>query len=203
MTTRLKLGFLASHGGSSMKAIAAAIGDGRLDAEVRLVVSNNADSPALQFCRDRGLPWRHISARSEGSAESADLAIATAMREAGVELIVLSGYLRPLGPATLKAYDGRVLNIHPALLPGYGGQGMYGRRVHEAVIAAGETVSGATIHLVDADYDTGPILAQTQVSIPAGCSVEQLEQAVMAAEPGFFVETLRRISEGELALPAR
>jgi phosphoribosylglycinamide formyltransferase-1 len=201
MTTRLKLGFLASHGGSSMKAIAAAIGDGRLDAEVRLVVSNNADSPALQFCRDQGLPWRHISARSEGSPEAADLAIATAMREAGVELIVLSGYLRPLGAATLRAYDGRVLNIHPALLPSYGGQGMYGRRVHEAVIAAGDTVSGATIHLVDAHYDSGPILAQTQVTIPAGCSVEELERSVMAAEPAFFVETLRRISEGALKLP--
>jgi phosphoribosylglycinamide formyltransferase-1 len=201
MTTRLKLGFLASHGGSSMKAITAAIDDGRLNAEVRLVVSNNADSPALQFCRDHELEWRHISARSEGSPEAADHAIATAMREAGAELIVLSGYLRPLGPATLNAYEGRVLNIHPALLPGYGGQGMYGRRVHEAVIAAGETVSGATIHLVDAGYDTGPILARTEVQVPAGCSVEQLEQAVMAAEPGFFVETLRRISEGELKLP--
>jgi phosphoribosylglycinamide formyltransferase-1 len=123
------------------------------------------------------------------------------MREAGVELIVLSGYLRPLGPETLKAYAGRILNIHPALLPNYGGHGMYGRRVHEAVIAAGEAVSGATIHLVDAEYDTGPILAQVEVGIPAGCSVEQLEQSVMAAEPGFFVETLRRISEGELKLP--
>jgi phosphoribosylglycinamide formyltransferase-1 len=203
MTTTLKLGFLASHGGSSMKAIVAAIREGRLDAEARLVVSNNADSPALQFCRDQDLECRHISAKSAGSPEAADQAIATAMREAGVELIVLSGYLRPLGPATLKAYDGRVLNIHPALLPSYGGQGMYGRKVHEAVIAAGETVSGATIHLVDAEYDTGPVLAQTQVAIAAGCGVEQLERDVMAAEPGFFVETLRRISEGELKLPER
>jgi phosphoribosylglycinamide formyltransferase-1 len=200
MTTRLKLGFLASHGGSSMKAIVAAIRDGRLHGEVRLVVSNNADSPALLFCRDQGLPCRHISAKTEGSFEAADIAIASAMRGSGAELIVLSGYLRPLGPETLNAYAGRILNIHPALLPNYGGHGMYGRRVHEAVIAAGEAVSGATIHLVDAEYDTGPILAQTQVSIPAGCSVEALEQSVMAAEPGFFVETLRRISEGELKL---
>ena len=201
MTTRLKLGFLASHGGSSMRAIVAAIREGRLDSEARLVISNNAESPALQFCRDEGLPWRHVSGKTEGSAEAADRAIASAMREAGVELIVLSGYLRPLGPETLKAYAGRILNIHPALLPNYGGHGMYGRRVHEAVIAAGEAVSGATIHLVDAEYDTGPILAQVEVGIPAGCSVEQLEQSVMAAEPGFFVETLRRISEGELKLP--
>jgi phosphoribosylglycinamide formyltransferase-1 len=201
MTTRLKLGFLASHGGSSMRAIVAAIGDGRLDAEVRLVVSNNADSPALQFCRERGLPWRHISAKTEGAPEAADRAIADAMQKSGAELIVLSGYLRPLGPETLRAFPGRVLNIHPALLPSYGGQGMYGRRVHEAVIGAGDAVSGATIHLVDADYDSGPILAQVQVQVPAGCTVEQLEQSVMAAEPALFVETLRRVSEGELHLP--
>jgi phosphoribosylglycinamide formyltransferase-1 len=201
MATKLKLGFLASHGGSSMKAIVAAIREGRLDAEARLVVSNNSGSPALQFSRDQGLACRHISGKTEGSVEAADRAIASAMREAGVELIVLSGYLRPLGPETLKAFAGRILNIHPALLPNYGGHGMYGRRVHEAVIAAGDAVSGATIHLVDAEYDTGPILAQTQVSIPSGCSVEELEQSVMAAEPAFFVETLRRISEGELKLP--
>lgn len=201
MTTRLKLGFLASHGGSSMRAIVAAIGDGRLDAEARLVVSNNGDSPALAFARDTGLTARHINATTAGSAELADDQIATAMREAGVELIVLSGYLRKLGPRVLADYRGRILNIHPALLPKYGGQGMYGRRVHEACIAAGDTVSGATIHLVDADYDTGPILAQVEVPVPAGDTVEALEQRVMAAEPAFFVETLRAISEGRLVLP--
>jgi phosphoribosylglycinamide formyltransferase-1 len=201
MMTRLRLGFLASHGGSSMRAIVAATRDGRLDAEARLVVSNNADSPALAFARGEGLDARQINASTAGSAEAADAAIATAMREAGVELIVLSGYLRKLGPRILDAYRGRILNIHPALLPKYGGQGMYGRRVHEAAIAAGDRVSGATIHLVDADYDSGPILAQVEVPIAPGDTVEALEQRVMAAEPGFFVQTLQAISEGRLALP--
>lgn len=201
MTTTLKLGFLASHGGSSMRAIVTAIWAGRLDAEARLVISNNGDSPALAFARESGLEARHISTRTEGSADAADAAICDAMRAAGAELIVLSGYLRKLGPCVLEAYRHRILNIHPALLPKYGGEGMYGRRVHEAVIAAGDTVSGATIHLVDADYDTGPILARVEVPSHPGDTVEALEQRVMAAEPAFFVQTLRAIAEGELKLP--
>src|SRR5665213_1591594 len=100
----LKLGFLVSHGGSSMRAIVAAIRAGELPAEARLVVSNNRDCEALDFARAEGLAWRHISATTEGGAEAADLAIADAMQTAGAELIVLSGYLRPLGPATLARY---------------------------------------------------------------------------------------------------
>ncbi len=123
------------------------------------------------------------------------------MQAAGAELIVLSGYLRKLGPETLGRYRGRVLNIHPGLLPRYGGQGMYGRRVHEAVRAAGDAVTGATVHVVDADYDTGPILAQREVPIHSDDTAEDIERRVMAAEPGLFVETLVRLAEGGLALP--
>lgn len=196
----LKLGFLVSHGGSSMRAIVGAIEAGTLAAEARLVVSNNRDCAALQFAAADGLPWRHISAASEGGAEAADHAIAEAMQAAGVELIVLSGYLRRLGPETLARYRGRILNVHPALLPNHGGQGMYGRRVHDAVLAAGDAVSGATIHVVDSDYDTGPILAQQQAPLAPGDTAEDIERKVMAIEPGLFVETLRRISSGDLVL---
>ncbi|MGZ8363955.1 MAG: phosphoribosylglycinamide formyltransferase [Caulobacteraceae bacterium] len=197
----LRLGFLTSHGGSSMRAIVAATRAGELPADPRLVICNNAEAPALDYARAEGLPWRHISSRTEGSVEAADQAIATAMREAGVTLIVLSGYLRKLCPATLSAYKGRILNIHPALLPRHGGQGMYGRRVHEAVHAAGDAVTGATIHLVDGDYDHGPVLAQLEVPLAQGDCPEDIERKVMAVEPGFFVHTLRRIAAGELALP--
>lgn len=183
-----------------MRAILAAIRDGSLDAETRLVVSNNADSPALAYARDQGLDALHINATTAGSVDEADAQIATEMLKSGVELIVLSGYLRKLGPRVLDAYRGRILNIHPALLPKYGGQGMYGRRVHEACVAAGDEESGATIHLVDADYDTGPILAQVRVPVIAGDTAEMLEQRVMAAEPAFFVETLKAISEGRCRL---
>lgn len=201
MAAPLKIGFLASHTGSSMRAIVGAIGAGRLDAQALLLVSNNSDSAALTWAREQGLPARHISGRTEGSPEAADLAIAGAMTGAGVELLVLSGYLRPVGPVTLARFRGRILNIHPALLPKYGGQGMYGRFVHEAVLANGEAETGATIHVVDGEYDHGPVVAQRRVPVLAGDTPETLAARVMAVEPDLFVDTLREIAERGSVLP--
>jgi phosphoribosylglycinamide formyltransferase-1 len=190
----LNLGFLASHGGTSMRAIVAAIIAGELNGRARIVVCNNGDAPALQFARDQQLPYRHISARTEGGEEAADLAICRALQDAGAEWVVMSGYLRKLGPATLKHYRGRILNIHPALLPKFGGQGMYGRNVHAAVLAAGETVSGITVHLVDEEYDHGEIVAQREVPVLPGDTIDDLQQRITQAEPPFFVDVLKSLS---------
>src|SRR5581483_2038162 len=114
--------------------------------------------------------------------------------------VVLSGYLRQLGPRTLGRFQGRVLNIHPGPLPAFGGHGMYGRRVHEAVIAAGAPESGIAIHLVDEEYDRGPVIAQMAVPVEPGDTPQMLEARVTALEPGFFVQTLRRIAAGEIVL---
>ncbi len=201
MPAPLKLGFLASHSGSSMRGIVGAIRAGTLDAQALLVVGNNSDSAALAWAREQGLPARHISGRTEGSPEAADLAIAEAMTGAGVELLVLSGYLRPVGPVTLERYRGRILNIHPALLPRHGGQGMYGRFVHEAVLAQGDAETGATVHVVDGEYDHGPVVAQRRVPVLAGDTPETLAARVMAVEPELFVETLRDIQARGSVLP--
>jgi phosphoribosylglycinamide formyltransferase-1 len=198
-TQRLRLGFLASNNGSSFRAILAAIEAGTLDAEARLVVSNRREAPALAFAADHGVAARVIPTVSDPQA--ADAALAAALRDAGVELVVLSGYLRKLGPATLAAYAHRVLNIHPALLPKFGGQGMYGRRVHEAVAASGDTASGVTVHIVDGDYDHGPPVATLAVPLAPGDDAAAIEAKVTAAEPAFFVDVLRRISTGALRLP--
>lgn len=197
----LKIGFLASHGGSSMKAILEAIADGRLRASAAAVISNNADAPALAYAKTLGIPAYHLSETRLGGAAQADLAIADTLAARGAELIVLSGYLRKLGPVTLERYRGRILNIHPGKLPAYGGRGMYGRHVHEAVIAAGERASGITIHLVDEEYDHGPVVAARDVPVEPGDTAESLAARIQAAEPGFFVETLRRIADGTLRLP--
>src|SRR5207237_1124805 len=133
---------------------------------------------------------------------AADRTLRDALEAAGVELVVLSGYLRQLGPQTLARYRGRVLNIHPGPLPDFGGHGMYGRRVHEAVIAAGAPQSGACIHVVDEEYDHGPVVARRAVPVRPDDTPEALEARVTALEPGFFVETLQRIAEGRLQLPA-
>jgi len=199
----LKIGFLASHGGSSMKAILEAIADGSLRASAAAVISNNADAPALAYAKALGIPAYHLSETRLGGAAQADLAIADTLAARGAELIVLSGYLRKLGPVTLERYRGRILNIHPGKLPAYGGRGMYGRHVHEAVIAAGERASGITIHLVDEEYDHGPVVARREVAIEPGCTPAALAARIQALEPEFFVDTLCRIAAGTLVLPGR
>ncbi len=176
-----------------MRAILAAIEAGTLRAHPRLLITNNAGSAAAEFARGRGLVTRHISAKTEGSPEAEDAAIAAALQEAGVTHVLLSGYLRKLGPRTLAVFPGHIINVHPSRLPAHGGKGMYGDFVHAAVLAAGETVTGATIHVVDEEYDHGPTLAQRDVPVEAGDTVETLRARVMAAEPGLFIETLQAI----------
>lgn len=184
-----------------MRAVLAAIDAGELNARARVLVSNNAGCAAVAAAEAAGLPWRHVSIASTGSAEAADRTIADVLTDAGAGLVVLSGYMRKLGPETLRRFGGRILNIHPALLPRHGGRGLYGRHVHEAVHAAGDDITGATVHLVDSDYDTGPIIAQASAPVRPGETVAEIEAKVRALEPGLLVETLRRISEGEIRLP--
>jgi phosphoribosylglycinamide formyltransferase 1 len=198
----LKIGFLASHGGSSMKSILQAIADGSLSATACVVICNNADSPALAHARSLAIPSYHLSQTKLGAGEDLDRVIAETLHACGAELVVLSGYLRKLGPHTLRRYRSRILNIHPGLLPRFGGRGMYGQRVHEAVIAAGERTTGITIHLVDEEYDRGPTLARREIPVEAGDTAVTLGKRIEALEPQFFVETLRRIADGTLRLPS-
>lgn len=200
MFSPLKLGFLASGNGSSAEAIVGAIADGSLAAEARLLVSNRKNAPALAWAQARGVPVLAIP--TIGDPDAADLALADAMSGRGVELIVLSGYLRRLGPRTLARYAGRILNIHPGPLPQFGGEGMYGARVHQAVVAAGLAESAIVIHAVDEVYDHGPELSRCSVPLALGDTPEALEARVKALEPAFFVETLKKIVAGDLRLPS-
>ena len=194
------LGFLASGNGTSLRAIVQAIESGDLRAQARLVVSNRSAAQALRFAREHGVATRVIATVAD--AEAADAALAEALTEAGVDLVVLSGYLRRIGPRTLRAYRNRILNIHPALLPDFGGEGMYGRRVHEAVAASGALLTGASVHLVDDEYDRGAVVARVELPVGPGEIAEEIERRVMAVEPSLFVQTLQRIAAGTLRLPA-
>jgi len=117
-----------------------------------------------------------------------------------VDTVVLAGYMKQIGPETLAAYGGRMLNIHPALLPKFGGRGMYGRRVHEAVLNAGEKVTGVTVHLVDDVYDHGRVLAQCEVPVHEEDTADSLAERVLREEHRLYSETLRRIAAGEIVL---
>lgn len=191
----LRLGLVASHEGSNMRAVVEACRSDRLDAEPRVVISNNRDSGALRFAREMGVPACYLSPNSHPDPESLDEAILQALTEHGAELVLLLGYMKKLGPKTLAAFSGKVLNIHPALLPKYGGQGMYGIHVHEAVLAAGEKITGVTIHFANDEYDRGPIVAQTELDVLPNDTPESLQTRVRIREREFLIETLQKISE--------
>jgi phosphoribosylglycinamide formyltransferase 1 len=194
----LKLGFLASANGSSARAIIDAIRTGELDAQACLLVSNNKSATALTWAQLAGV--RTLCIPTAADPDAADARLAGEMTAYGAELIVLSGYLRRLGPETLGRYAGRILNIHPGPLPAFGGEGMYGRRVHEAVLASGAERTEICVHLVDEEYDHGPVVARCSVALEPGDTPQSLEDRVKALEPGFFLQTLRRIADGELTL---
>src|SRR5208282_5179851 len=198
---KLRLGLLASHGGSNLQAILDACRSGQIQAEPRVVVCNNSDAPALERARRAGVPAYHLSSHTHPDCAALDEAIAATLERHRVNLVVLAGYMKKLGPITLKRYRGRVLNIHPALLPKFGGRGMYGRRVHEAVLAAAEPVSGVTVHLVDEEYDRGAILAQRTVPVHAGDTAATLGERVLKVEHDLYVDTLERIARGEIEIP--
>jgi phosphoribosylglycinamide formyltransferase-1 len=195
-----RIAFLASHNGTNMRAIVAAMRDGSLNAEPAVLISNNRECGAIAWAVENNVAWAHISAKATGSDIAADGAIAATLKKHGADLVVLAGYMRKLGPETLAAYHRRILNVHPALLPKFGGKGMYGAFVHEAVIKAGERESGATIHLVDEEYDHGPVVAQATVPVEATDTPATLAARVMAREQTLYPETLRRIFSGAIDL---
>jgi len=179
-----------------MRAIVTAIDAGDLDAQACIVVSNRPGAPALGFARDHAITTLVIPTAAD--PERADRDLADALASAMVEWVILSGYLRKIGPRTLRAFAGRILNIHPALLPRHGGKGLYGRRVHDAVLASGDSVTGATVHLVDDEYDHGDALARIEVPVLPTDTAETIEQRVVAVEQGLFVSTLQAIATGRL-----
>ncbi len=186
----MNIAAMASHGGSILQAVIDACEDGIIAASVTLVISNNSDAMALKRATKHGIETLHLSARTHGNADELDEALTAALGEAKADWILLAGYMKKLGPRTLGAYRNRILNTHPSLLPKYGGQGLFGRNVHQAVLDAGDTESGATVHLVAEEYDSGPILSQVRVQVKSDDSVESLEERVKSAERNLIVATL-------------
>lgn len=195
------LGVLASHTGTTLQAILDAVASGELPLRLGIVISNNSGSRALERARAVGIATQHLSSKTHPDEALLDSAIADALHGAGANLVFLAGYMKRLGPLTLGRYRGRILNTHPALLPKFGGHGMYGEHVHRAVLASGERVSGATVHIVDGGYDTGPSIDQVQVPVEPEDTVEALAARVQLRERALVVSVLTRIARGEISLP--
>lgn len=202
MDHALRIGVLASGAGTTLQAVIDACRDGDLPARIVVVIGNNSQSGALERAHRYGIPSHHLSRLTHPDAARLDAAIRDALLAHGVDLVLLAGYMKKLGAATLAAFAGRIVNTHPSLLPKFGGQGMYGTRVHSAVIAAGERVSGVSVHLVEDEYDTGLVLAQREVAVEPGDDAAALAARVQRAEKSFLVDVLRRIATGEIRLEA-
>ena len=196
----MRIGVLASHEGTTLQAVLDAVAQGRIAGSVAIVISNNSDAGALRRAAARGVPALRLSSATHPDPDALDGAILAALAEAQADVVFLAGYMKKLGPKTLVTFRGRIFNTHPALLPAFGGQGMYGSRVHEAVLASGARESGPSFHLVEAEYDTGRVLAQARVPVEAGDTVETLAERVRARERELVVETLHRIATGAIAI---
>jgi phosphoribosylglycinamide formyltransferase-1 len=198
---KLKLGILASHGGTNAQAIVDNARAGTINAEVAVVVSNNASAQVLERARKAGVPGEVVNAvRYPGEGEE-DRALVGVLGRYGIELVVLAGYMKKLGPAMLAAFRNRIVNVHPALLPKHGGTGKYGLHVHESVITSGDTETGVTVHLVDEQYDHGRILGQTKLPVVPGDTPETLQQRVLEVEHEFYSEIIAKIANGKIKLP--
>ena len=200
MTTPLRIGVLASHEGTTLQAILDACAAQVIAARVVTVISNNGGSGALRRAREARAEAVHLSGKTHPELAALDAAIIQALTATAVDVVMLAGYMKKLGPALLERYRGRILNTHPALLPKFGGHGMYGMHVHEAVLRAGDTESGPSVHLVDAEYDTGRVLAQAQVPVEPGDTPETLAARVQERERRLVVAVLGQIANGEFSL---
>lgn len=195
-TTRrpLRLGVLVSGAGSTLANLVERIEDGRLRGiRIGMVISSRTTVRGVEVAHDAGLPLRIIRARDFQQSEAFSETVTAALDAAEVDLVVMAGFLCywRIPPA----YLGRTLNIHPALLPAFGGEGMYGRRVHEAVLAGRAAESGCTVHLADHEYDHGPILAQRRVAVRADDTPDTLAQRVGELERELYPEVIQQIAE--------
>ncbi|AHG90527.1 phosphoribosylglycinamide formyltransferase [Gemmatirosa kalamazoonensis] len=193
---RARIAVLASGGGSNLQALLDhldALGDARA-ADVVLVLANRADAGALDRARARGIAADTLREPGDGDAL---LALLQAQR---VDLVVLAGYLKLVPRAVVARFRGRMLNVHPALLPAFGGAGMYGARVHQAVLDAGARISGATVHFVDDQYDRGPIAAQWPVPVYATDFADTLAKRVLRVEHLLLPRVVQAVAAGDVRL---
>jgi phosphoribosylglycinamide formyltransferase 1 len=195
----LNIAVLGSGRGSNFQAILTAIQQGRIPgASIALVISNNSGAGILEIARNNSLSAVHLSHRQFPSEDEFVDALLSLLSAHRVNLIVLAGYMKRVHPRVIEAYRHRIINMHPALLPRHGGPGMYGHYVHEAVIAAGDRLSGATVHFVDEEYDHGSIVLQKTIPVEADDTPETLAAKILEIEHEIYPEAIRRLAAAEV-----
>lgn len=196
----LKIAVLVSGGGTNLQAIIDSIADGRItDTEIAAVISNNKGAHALERAKNAGVPAYCLSPKDYQDRPAFNRALLEKLLETGADLIVLAGYLVVIPEIVIDAFENRIINIHPSLIPSFCGTGYYGLKVHEAALARGVKVVGATVHFVDKGTDTGPIIMQKAVEVENGDTPEVLQRRVMEqAEWKLLPAVIDKIAHGKV-----
>ena len=195
----MRVAIFASGGGSNFQALV----ESAHRYQVPLLICNHSKAGALKRAQILGIRSEVISPRTFQHEDFYTAAMLELLHEERIELIALAGYLSKIPTPIIEVFPGRILNIHPSLLPNYGGKGFYGRRVHEAVIEAGDSVSGATVHIVDENYDTGPIVLQKKISVLADDTPDSLAARVLMIEHQLFPKAIHLFAEGRIKVSGR
>lgn len=198
----IRIGVLvgAKGRGSNLMAILNAITARRVSGQLAVVIGSLKGAPALEAAAAAGVETVVVGTANRTDDEYGAVLL-RAITKRDVDLVVLAGYMRRLPDALTDAYAGRIVNIHPSLLPAFGGHGMYGRKVHEAVRNSGVTESGCTVHVVDNEYDHGPVVAQRRVDVYTEDTVDDIAARVLGAEHSLLVDVLAEICSGKRSLP--
>ncbi len=189
--------------GSNMQAIIDACASGKIDGEVALVLGVRDNAPAMERARSAGVRTLAISPKSFDNDQGYNDAVLAALQDNRIDLICLAGYMRVLGQNVVDAYRGRIMNVHPALIPSFCGKGMYGHHVHEAVIERGVKFTGVTVHLVDEEYDHGPIVLQTVVPVEEDDTPDTLAARVLTHEHATYTDAIALFAAGRLKIEGR
>lgn len=199
----MKLAVFASGGGTNFQTILDEIQRGTISADLRLCVSDRHDAGALERARRHDVPTTVIRPEDDNSEATFSDRLLDRLQTHEVNFVALAGYLRKIPRPVVQAFDQRMVNIHPALLPAFGGQGMYGMNVHRAVIEYGVRWTGVTIHLVDEEYDHGPVVLQQPVRVYPDDSPETVAERVLQVEHQLYPEALRLFAEGQVSIEGR
>ena len=200
MIKDLKLGLLASHGGSNIQAIIDACKTKELDAKPCVIISNNSNSKALERAKYENIPSYHLSSLPHPDPAELDRALVNTLKKHSVTLVVLGGYMKKLGPLTISHFNNRIINIHPSLLPKFGGRGFYGIKVHKSVIESKNKTTGVTIHPVNNEFDQGHIIRQHEIEVDDEDTPDTLSEKVLVIEHKLYPETLQMIASREIDL---
>jgi phosphoribosylglycinamide formyltransferase-1 len=200
MKRKLRLTVLASGNGTDLQSIIDGIKKKKIRAEIRIVISNNSDAYALERARKNNIKALHLSHKQFTAPEEFDEALIATLQAEKVDLICLAGYMKKLAPVVVKLYKNKIINIHPALLPAFGGEGMYGIHVHETVIKSGAKITGVSVHFVDEVYDHGAIIYQKAVPVKNDDTPESLQKRLLRLEHQVYPYVVGLFASGKIEI---